>query len=144
MVLACNLIHIKHMNKIVTIAHREAILSVSLALLYMLGWWLCAYAVPADIIWVGWPLWFLLSCLFNPLLFVGLCAVMVNRYFKVVALEQALTTYADHADNANNPELGSATVLVPKQTTNNPASIAATKTTAPPHSAAVAPSFSTH
>lgn len=133
------------MNKIVTIAHREAILSVSLALLYMLGWWLCAYTVPATIIWHGWPLWFLLSCLFNPLLFVGLCAFMVNRYFKVVTLDgdQALTTYADHTDNANsanNPEFYSATVSAAKQTANNPASIAA----APRHSVDVAPSFSTH
>lgn len=75
------------MNKIITIAHREAILSVSLALLYMLGWWISAYTVPADALWHGWPLWFLLSCLFNPLLFVGLCAVMVKRYFKLVALD---------------------------------------------------------
>ena len=138
MVLICNLIHIKHMNKIVIIAHREATLSVSLALLYMLGWWLCAYTVPATLIWHGWPLWFLLSCLFNPLLFVALCALMVNRYFKVVALDQALATDANHADNGNSAEFGSATA---KQTAN---SITATPTTAPRHPADVAPSFSTH
>ena len=77
----------KYMHPLLTIARREALLSLGLALLYMLAWYGCAYAVPADITWHGWPLWFLLSCLFNPLLFVGLCALMIKRYFKVVALD---------------------------------------------------------
>lgn len=84
------------MNHLVTVARREALLSLGLAVLYMLGWWLSAYAVPANLMWHGWPLWFLLSCVFNPLLFIGLCAVMVRRYFKNLPLDAALTdTCAD-------------------------------------------------
>ncbi|MGO4999360.1 YhdT family protein [Oceanisphaera sp. W20_SRM_FM3] len=92
------------MNKIVTIAHREAALSVSLALLYMLGWWLSAYAVPATTMWHGWPLWFLLSCVFNPLLFIGLCAIMIKRYFKNLPLDAALTGAG--TDEANVTDAG--------------------------------------
>lgn len=80
----------KHMNHLLTIARREALLSVGLAMLYMLGWYGCAYLVPADMTWHGWPVWFVLSCVFNPLLFVGLCALMIKRYFKVVALDVPL------------------------------------------------------
>ncbi|WP_319782028.1 YhdT family protein [Oceanisphaera sp. IT1-181] len=79
------------MNHLVTIARREALLSLGLAVLYMLGWWLSAYAVPSTIMWHGWPLWFVLSCVFNPLLFIGLCAIMIKRYFKNLPLDAALT-----------------------------------------------------
>lgn len=78
------------MNYLVTVARREALLSLGLAVLYMLGWWLSAYAVPANRMWHGWPLWFVLSCVFNPLLFIGLCAVMVRRYFKNLPLDACL------------------------------------------------------
>lgn len=74
------------MNKIVTVARREALLSLGLALLYMLAWWLSAYATPPNLTLGGWPLWFLLSCLFNPLLFVALCLLMVRYCFSSVAL----------------------------------------------------------
>lgn len=86
------------MNYLVTVARREALLSLGLAVLYMLGWWLSAYAVPANLMWHGWPLWFVLSCVFNPLLFIGLCAVMVRRYFKNLPLDACLTdTSTDEA-----------------------------------------------
>ncbi|MFD1007447.1 YhdT family protein [Oceanisphaera ostreae] len=75
------------MNKIVTIARREALLSVVLAVLYMLGWWLSAYIVSPELTLGGWPLWFVLSCLFNPLLFIGLCVIMVRYCFKTVELD---------------------------------------------------------
>jgi len=75
------------MTNIVSIARREAALSVALAVLYMGGWWLSAYAVPPSLMLAGWPLWFVLSCLFNPLLFVVLCVLMVRYSFKTVALE---------------------------------------------------------
>lgn len=75
------------MTDIVTIARREATLSVVLAVLYMLGWWLSAYLVPPGIMLAGWPLWFVLSCLFNPVLFIVLCVLMVRYSFKTVALD---------------------------------------------------------
>ena len=75
------------MNSIVSIARREALLSVLLALLYLAAWATCAWLVPPALTLAGWPLWFLLSCLFNPLLFIVLCALMVRWCFKTVNLE---------------------------------------------------------
>lgn len=69
------------MTDIFTIARREARLSVALACLYLLGWSASAYLIPADTLWGGWPLWFLLSCVFNPLAFTLLCALMVWQCF---------------------------------------------------------------
>ncbi|ATG73128.1 hypothetical protein CGX12_03995 [Zobellella denitrificans] len=74
------------MNPIVSVARREALLSVLLALLYLAGWAATAYLVPPGLTLAGWPLWFVLSCLFNPLLFVLLCALMVRVCFRPVAL----------------------------------------------------------
>ncbi len=74
------------MTNIVSIARREAGLSVALAVLYMAGWWLSAYAVPPGLMLGDWPLWFVLSCLFNPLLFVGLCVLMVRLSFRNISL----------------------------------------------------------
>lgn len=75
------------MTNIVSIARREAALSVGLAVLYMMGWWLSAYQVSPDLTLGGWPLWFVLSCLFNPILFIGLCVIMVRYCFKTVTLD---------------------------------------------------------
>lgn len=74
------------MTKLVHIARREAVLSVTLALLYLAGWAATAYLVPPGLTLAGWPLWFVLSCLFNPLLFVLLCILMVRRGFRTVEL----------------------------------------------------------
>lgn len=74
---------------LVTLARREALLSVLLTSLYMMAWWLTAYLVPAELTLGGWPLWFLLSCLFNPLLFIILCILMVRCCFTVVSLDPA-------------------------------------------------------
>ncbi|MBU3823661.1 MAG: YhdT family protein [Candidatus Oceanisphaera merdipullorum] len=107
------------MNKIVAIAHREAALSVGLALLYMLSWWGCAYWVPAELTWGGWPLWFLLSCLFNPLLFIGLCALMIKRYFKNVALDTNELTY-EKCDAINTTAVTEANRVLASNTTLTP------------------------
>ncbi|PSJ45396.1 DUF997 family protein [Zobellella taiwanensis] len=74
------------MNPIVSVARREALFSVLLALLYLAGWAATAYLVPPDLSLAGWPLWFMLSCLFNPLLFTLLCLLMVRYGFRAVSL----------------------------------------------------------
>ncbi|WP_116473809.1 YhdT family protein [Zobellella maritima] len=74
------------MTDIFSIARREAGLCVALACLYLLGWFVSAYLVPADLMWGGWPLWFVLSCVFNPVAFVLLCALMVWQLFIPVEL----------------------------------------------------------
>ncbi|MFP2770334.1 YhdT family protein [Oceanisphaera sp. KMM 10153] len=91
------------MTNIVSIARREAALSVILAVLYMLGWWLSAYLVPPGIILAGWPLWFVLSCLFNPLLFVVLCMLMVRYCFKTVALDSPVPGKKSGLENSHEP-----------------------------------------
>lgn len=92
------------MTNIVSIARREAVLSVGLALLYMLGWWLSAYRVSPELTFGGWPLWFLLSCLFNPLLFVGLCVVMVRYCFKTVVLDSPEPVSSPESINCPGPQ----------------------------------------
>lgn len=82
------------LDNLVILARREALLSVLLAGLYMLAWWLTAYMVPAELILGGWPLWFLLSCLFNPLLFIVLCMLMVRYCFTAISLDPT-----EHAAN---------------------------------------------
>lgn len=75
------------MNSIVSVARREALFSVLLALLYLALWAACAWLVPPALTLAGWPLWFLLSCLFNPLLFIVLCTLMVHWCFRAVNLD---------------------------------------------------------
>lgn len=94
------------MINIVSIARREATLSVGLAMLYMLGWWLSAYHVPPGLWLGGWPLWFLLSCLYNPLLFVGLCVLMVRYCFNTVALDSPEQMDSPHVTTPHHHESG--------------------------------------
>lgn len=68
------------------LARREALLCLGLALLYFVAWYASAYAVPEAIELWGIPLWFLLSCILMPLLFIALCALMVDRLFVEVEL----------------------------------------------------------
>ncbi|ENY72657.1 DUF997 family protein [Aeromonas diversa] len=73
------------MNRFI-LARREALLCLGLALLYFIAWYASAYAVPEAIALWGIPLWFLLSCMVMPLLFIALCAFMVERLFVEVDL----------------------------------------------------------
>ncbi len=68
-------------------AHREARWAVALTLFYLLGWCACAY-LPGNAAGVtGLPLWFELSCLMLPVLFVALCIFMVRFLFKELPLD---------------------------------------------------------
>ena len=70
-----------------TLAHREAVFCLLLTLLYFAAWYGTAYFIPAEIELWGMPLWFLLSCMLMPLLFIGLCALMVDRLFIDIPLD---------------------------------------------------------
>ncbi|MGL5949722.1 MAG: YhdT family protein [Aeromonas sp.] len=62
-------------------ARREALYAVLLTLLYFCAWYSAAYFIaPTQLLW-GVPLWFVLSCFVAPLLFIGLCALMVRYAF---------------------------------------------------------------
>lgn len=69
------------------LARREAALCLLLTLLYFLAWYGSAYFIPEDLELWEMPLWFLLSCILMPLLFIGLCALMVDRLFVDIPLD---------------------------------------------------------
>ncbi|MCS3454790.1 YhdT family protein [Aeromonas rivuli] len=72
------------------LARREATLCLLLTLLYFVAWYGCAYFIPETLQYWGMPLWFLLSCMLMPLLFMVLCAVMVNWLFIEIPLDPEL------------------------------------------------------
>lgn len=69
------------------LARREAALCLLLTLLYFFAWYGTAYFTPLQLELWGLPLWFLLSCMVMPLLFIVLCALMVNRLFIEIPLD---------------------------------------------------------
>ena len=69
------------------LARREAALCLLLTLLYFVAWYGTAYLIPEELELWDMPLWFLLSCMLMPLLFIGLCALMVDRLFVDIPLD---------------------------------------------------------
>ncbi|MGL4715820.1 MAG: YhdT family protein [Aeromonas sp.] len=69
------------------LARREAAFCLLLTLLYFFAWYGTAYFTPLHLELWGLPLWFLLSCMVMPLLFIVLCALMVTRLFVVIPLD---------------------------------------------------------
>ncbi|HHQ4885424.1 TPA: DUF997 family protein [Aeromonas veronii] len=69
------------------LARREAAFCLLLTLLYFLAWYGTAYLIPEEIECWDIPLWFLLSCVAMPLLFIALCALMVARLFVDIPLD---------------------------------------------------------
>lgn len=59
-----------------------------LTLIYILGWAGLAYFVPSGRGILGFPLWFELSCLYLPLLFILLLSVVIKRFFQNIAFEE--------------------------------------------------------
>ena len=51
-------------------AAREARWALGLAILYVIGWSVCAYLPKDSPGPIGFPLWFELSCIYLPILFV--------------------------------------------------------------------------
>lgn len=68
-------------------AHKEARWSLVLAIAYLAVWALSAWLAGSDIGVTGLPRWFELSCLFVPLLFIALCALMIRVLFHDIPLE---------------------------------------------------------
>ena len=69
------------------LARREAALCLLLTLLYFFAWYGTAYFIPEEIEYWDMPLWFLLSCMVMPLLFIVLCGLMVDRLFVDIPLD---------------------------------------------------------
>ena len=51
-------------------AAKEARWALGLAILYVIGWCICAYLPKGALGPIGFPLWFELSCIYLPILFV--------------------------------------------------------------------------
>ncbi|WP_234418461.1 YhdT family protein [Dongshaea marina] len=69
-----------------SIARREAIWSLVLALLYFICWTLSAYLIPASYSLWGLPLWFVTSCMLFPLGFMVLVTLMARLLFTELEL----------------------------------------------------------
>lgn len=85
------------------LARREAALCLLLTLLYFAAWYGSAYFVPEEIEYWDMPLWFLLSCILMPLLFIGLCALMVDRLFVDIPLDTEEPSAAPWPTGADEP-----------------------------------------
>ncbi|UAN56959.1 YhdT family protein [Serratia sp. JSRIV004] len=70
-------------------ANREARWALGLTLLYLLAWSLAAYLPDNNAGITGLPHWFEMACLLVPLLFIGLCWLMVRGIFRDIPLEDS-------------------------------------------------------
>ena len=77
------------------LARREAAFCLLLTLFYFFAWYGTAYFIPLQLELWGLPLWFLLSCMVMPLLFILLCALMVNRLFVEIPLDPEPLPYKE-------------------------------------------------
>lgn len=68
-------------------AAKEARWTFILTLLYVIGWCVCAY-LPADTAGpLGFPLWFELSCIYLPILFIVVAFWLIQIVFQDIDLE---------------------------------------------------------
>ncbi|QLB14016.1 hypothetical protein A6B39_00400 [Mannheimia granulomatis] len=72
------------MNKQLTTEARWAVL---LTLVYLFGWVGFAYFSPQGRGIFGFPIWFELSCIFLPIIFTFIAAVVVKKAYKNIDLE---------------------------------------------------------
>ncbi|HGJ5882410.1 YhdT family protein [Arsenophonus sp.] len=68
-------------------SNKEARWSVFLTVAYLCSWIMTAYLAGEEMGITGMPLWFELSCLYLPLIFILLCVLMVKFIFKQMSLE---------------------------------------------------------
>lgn len=71
--------------------NKEAKWAIYLTLMYLVGWVVCAYFVPNGTGLFGFPLWFELSCVFLPILFIVVSLAVLKLIYKEVDLDSDLT-----------------------------------------------------
>lgn len=71
--------------------NREAKWSLYLTLVYLAGWVIGAYFAPDGQGLFGFPLWFELSCVFLPILFIVVSLAVLKLIYKEVDLDSDLT-----------------------------------------------------
>lgn len=84
--------HSPQTNKSITHQlNREAKWSLYLTLVYLAGWVIGAYFAPDGQGLFGFPLWFELSCVFLPILFIVVSLAVLKLIYKEVDLDTDLT-----------------------------------------------------
>lgn len=69
-------------------AAREAKWALFLTILYVIGWCLCAYLPQETAGPIGFPLWFELSCIYLPILFMVVAYWVTKIVYQNISLEQ--------------------------------------------------------
>ena len=68
-------------------AAKEARWALGLAIFYVIGWCVCAYLRIDSPVGLGFPLWFELSCIYLPILFVVIGYWIVKIVFLDIPLD---------------------------------------------------------
>ncbi len=63
-------------------SHKEAKITLLLAVLYVIGWCICAYLPENSAGPLGFPLWFELACIYLPILSLLWSATAIKIFFK--------------------------------------------------------------
>lgn len=69
-------------------ANKEACWTVMITLCYLLGWVIFAYLPPNTAGPLGFPLWFELTCIYLPIVFVIVTYWVIKIIFQEVELDQ--------------------------------------------------------
>lgn len=83
-------------HRITTQLSREAKWSLHLTLIYLAGWVVFAYFVPNGTGVFGFPLWFELSCLLLPMLFILISLAVLKTVYQEIDLDADLITQLPH------------------------------------------------
>lgn len=68
-------------------AAREARWALGLSILYVIGWCVCAYLPKGSAGPLGFPLWFELSCIYLPILFIVLAYWVIRIIYQDISLD---------------------------------------------------------
>lgn len=83
-------------HRITTQLSREAKWSLYLTLIYLADWVVFAYFVPNGTGVFGFPLWFELSCLLLPMLFILISLAVLKTVYQEIDLDADLITQLPH------------------------------------------------
>lgn len=72
-------------------AHKESLWAFIATLMYLIFWVICAY-LPPNLIpntngIIGFPLWFELSCIYMPIIFIFFAYLIIKKIYKDIPLD---------------------------------------------------------
>ncbi|SEQ87285.1 YhdT family protein [Basfia succiniciproducens] len=83
-------------------AEKEARWSLGLTILYVIGWCVCAYLPKGSAGPLGFPLWFELSCIYLPILFVVIGYWMIKIVYQDIDLDHSESSGKDKSAGENS------------------------------------------